>query len=362
MNKVKTRYLVAFTRTALAAVMALAVVTAFANSEGDRILHEIDGLKKPELDRSQIKDEAYVKDYRAQVLAYRKSKYELISELFENDPSNPKTAELLTEKWVSPIPAEGEDQKAAIKRDIAEIDAVLAQSPSEPIREAADYSIVILDQRLYKDPVKAQQEVNFFVLKYPKAEKSPSLLYSLSFDMADADRITTFRRILTSYPDFKEAPMIRGALRAADAKGKPFALSFTDAVSGKAIDLASMKGKVVLVDFWATWCGPCVAEMPQVKAIYGQYHDKGLEIVGVSLDEPEIPGGGLTKLKDFVAKNQIPWPMYYQGNGWDSKFSSDWGIMSIPTAFLVDKQGNFQGSVDARDSDFNSKIEKLLSQ
>ena len=68
----------------------------------------------------------------------------------------------------------------------------------------------------------------------------------------------------------------------------------------------------MVVDFWATWCGPCVAEMPAMKKLYAEYKDKGVEFIGVSLDHKE---GGLGQLKAFVAKEGIPWPQYYQGDG-----------------------------------------------
>jgi thiol-disulfide isomerase/thioredoxin len=113
------------------------------------------------------------------------------------------------------------------------------------------------------------------------------------------------------------------------------------------------------VDFWATWCGPCVGEMPHVKDLYSQYHSKGLEIVGVSLDQP-LDKGGLTKLKAFVAKNDIPWAQYYQGNYWDSAFSTSWGINSIPCLFIVDKKGNLL-DVDGR-TDLDKKVADLLKE
>ena len=102
--------------------------------------------------------------------------------------------------------------------------------------------------------------------------------------------------------------------------------------------MAALKGKVVVVDFWATWCGPCVAEMPTMKKLYAEYHGQGVEFLGISLDQPKEQGG-LDALKKFVKEKEIPWPQYYQGKGWQSDFSSSWGINSIPSMFLVDQDG-----------------------
>jgi Thioredoxin-like len=78
--------------------------------------------------------------------------------------------------------------------------------------------------------------------------------------------------------------------------------------------------------------------MPKMKEIYAKYHDKGVEFIGVSLDQPK-EAGGLDKLKKFVTDNEIAWPQYYQGKGWDSEFSKSWGINSIPCMFVVDQDG-----------------------
>jgi thiol-disulfide isomerase/thioredoxin len=345
-------------KLAILAILAVCA-TSFANSKGDRLVAEIKDLKPPQFDQSKQQDQAYIKTFRSKYNQYLTQKNDLILQLYQTDPTNEKTADLMTERWMRfPMP-EGNDMTAAKDKDVKDIDKILAQNPPEAIKEAGEYCKVILDGEFGGDRELMKKESDAFIAKYPKSTQAPMLLYQESFQMKDDEKTATYKRILANYPNFKEAPMIKGALQQTEAVGKPFALKFTDAVGGKDIDISNLKGKVVLVDFWATWCGPCVAEMPAVKDMYSKYHAKGLEILGVSLDEKESDGG-LTKLKDFVAKNQIPWPMYYQGNGWDSTFSSSWGIMSIPSMFIVDKSGNFVGVADARDPNFTARIEKLL--
>jgi hypothetical protein len=93
--------------------------------------------------------------------------------------------------------------------------------------------------------------------------------------------------------------------------------------------------------------------MPKMKELYAKYHDHGVEFIGVSLDQPK-ERGGLDSLKKFVKENQIAWPQYYQGNFWQSEFSSSWKINSIPRVFVVDQEGKLY-SVDAR-----GKLETII--
>ncbi len=103
---------------------------------------------------------------------------------------------------------------------------------------------------------------------------------------------------------------------------------------GELISLSSYKGKVVLVDFWASWCGPCRAENPVVVAAYKQYHPKGLEIIGVSLDESD------SKWKEAIKKDGLTWTHLSDLKGWESEAAALYNIQSIPANVLVDADGN----------------------
>ena len=133
----------------------------------------------------------------------------------------------------------------------------------------------------------------------------------------------------------------------------PLALRFT-AVDETPVDLASMRGKVVLVDFWATWCGPCKAEVPKVVAAYKKLHEKGFEIVGISLDHDR------DSLLKYTAANGMTWPQYFDGKGWQNSISTGFGIHAVPAMWLVNKNG-YVVTTDGR-NDLEGQVEKLLAE
>lgn len=169
-------------------------------------------------------------------------------------------------------------------------------------------------------------------------------------DLSKARQVTE-RLVAKSSDEVKE--QAEGLLRKLNLVGKPFELQFTD-VNGKAVAMKDYAGKVVLIDFWATWCGPCRAALPELKETYAKYHPKGFEIIGISFDKDK---DALTK---FIADEKMTWPQYFDGLGWENKLGGKYGIQGIPTMWVVDKKGVLRDLNGERG--LAAKLEKLLAE
>ncbi len=129
----------------------------------------------------------------------------------------------------------------------------------------------------------------------------------------------------------------------------------TDFRTGKTIDLESFRGKVVLIHFWATWCGPCRAELPNIKANYEKYRRRGFEIISISLDKD------LEKCREHIEKEKLDWYHIADGKLWDARLAKRYGIESIPRAILIGRDGKVI-SENARGAALAQAIEEGLKQ
>jgi thiol-disulfide isomerase/thioredoxin len=106
-----------------------------------------------------------------------------------------------------------------------------------------------------------------------------------------------------------------------------------ETMDGKPVHFpADYKGKIVLLDFWATWCGPCMGEVPGLAAAYQKFHDRGFDVLGISLDQPD----SADKVISVTKQNNMVWPEIYDGKYWQAAIAVQYGIQSIPHPILVD--------------------------
>jgi thiol-disulfide isomerase/thioredoxin len=169
---------------------------------------------------------------------------------------------------------------------------------------------------------------------------------------------TTLGTLLTASNDAKiagSAASMLGAARRLELVGKPFTLQGAT-VANKPVDWKKYRGKVVLIDFFATWCGPCREEVPGIVNCYKTYHKRGFEVIAISLDRDR------KAIEDYVDKERLPWTILLDRNearGTDKSMATYYGIFTIPQMILVGKDGKVV-ALDARGDRLRKKLEELL--
>jgi thiol-disulfide isomerase/thioredoxin len=123
---------------------------------------------------------------------------------------------------------------------------------------------------------------------------------------------------------------------------------------GQPLSLAAHRGRVTMIDFWATWCGPCREELPNVIATYNRHYQQGFDIIGVSLDEDKYALAAFTRARGIV------WPQYFDGGGWNNKLAKKYNIDSIPMDYLLDRHGIIIGK-GLRGEDLEAAVAKAVT-
>jgi thiol-disulfide isomerase/thioredoxin len=215
---------------------------------------------------------------------------------------------------IAPIMAKikaGQQTEAVLAGDIAKFDALLAAHKDEKTDDVA--KILVMKATLYTQIIGDDEKglAAFQQLKsdFPESSFAKDPNFAAMMGTLETQRAFGVGKV---FPDFSEQDM-----------------------NGKPLSIANYKGKVVLIDFWATWCGPCLAELPNVVEAYKKYHERGFEIIGVSLDRADAR----EKLVEFTKNREMPWPQFYDGKYWENKLSTKYGIRSIPATFLLDGEG-----------------------
>lgn len=235
----------------------------------------------------------------------------------------------------------------------------IATAPDAPASAKADARLGVLQLHLEAAEGKIspalETEINAFQKDFPDDPHNGALqlMRVKQLEKSDPAKADALLAELAKSSNEEVANAAKGQIQQREVTKKPLDIKFT-AVDGKEVDASKLRGKVVLVDFWATWCGPCMAEVPNVVATYKKLHDKGFEIVGISLDQSKDNLLSVTKEKG------ITWPQYFDGKGWQNQISTGYGIDSIPRMWLVNKKGMVVNT-EAREN-LEGEIEKLLAE
>ncbi len=212
---------------------------------------------------------------------------------------------------------DGRTTEADQADNLREFDILLAKHKGETNDDVA--RIALMKAKLYLE-----------VFKH--TEKATNLLKQLQLDFPDSTSGKSVGAMLALIKAKEEAKKMQAALTV----GSPFPAFDVKDLDGKPLSIANYKNKIVMIDFWATWCLPCRGEIPNIVKTYQKYHDKGFEIIGISLDKD----GDKNKLIDFTKENNMPWRQYFDGKGWQNEMAVKYGIQSVPIAFLLDGKGN----------------------
>jgi thiol-disulfide isomerase/thioredoxin len=254
---------------------------------------------------------------------------------------------------------EGHADDARLAGELLELGGETDAPPA--VRGHARYEVLVLSLHRYEKgdtsvtTAAILAQLGQFVADFPTYPSLDALKYKVAetLDRADPNAAAMLLKELAASGQGQIADLARKDLATSQKLRSPLDLRFT-AVDGSQVDLSALRGKVVLLDFWATWCGPCRAELPNVLAAYRRLHDRGFEIVGISLDQDK------SSLLYFTAANGMTWPQYFDGKGWQNSISSGFGIQSIPAMWLINKKG-YVVTTNGQ-ADLEGQIEKLLAE
>jgi thiol-disulfide isomerase/thioredoxin len=224
---------------------------------------------------------------------------------------------------------EGKKTEADLSDELKEFDQLLAEHKGEKTDEVAQ--ILLMKAKLYSqvlhDEKKTAELTEQLKTEFPDSEPVKMLKEEEAAKKTQAGLVDGAK-----FPDFNEKD-----------------------VAGKPLSIANYKGKVVLLDFWATWCGPCRAELPNVLKTYEKHHPKGFEIIGVSLDQDK------EKLMTFAKDKEMTWQQFFDGKGWGNKLAVKYGIQSIPATFLLDGEGKILGK-NLRGEELEQAVAKAVAK
>lgn len=292
-----------------------------------------------------------------------KALHDAAAQFVKQFPNNPHTAQAKVWKIETTDFPNSSEQRIALLRQNEQDARLIINDTALPPDLRFQVEHTILNQWLDNPDLitTREQAIDIEEQIADLLRENPGEPNAVSLQLARADLILRFDheeglallQELIKAPDQNVADAAKARLLKAQIIGKPLDLQFT-AVDGTSLDLRTLRGKVVLVDFWASWCPDCLREMPVVRQTYQKYKDKGFTVIGISLDQDE------QALSNFVAKKLIPWPQYFDGKGWGNDLATKYGVRAIPEMWLINQQGAVV-STDVSAPQLDQKVEQLMS-
>ncbi len=205
---------------------------------------------------------------------------------------------------------------------------------------------------------KWMSELEAFLAKHPTSDEAPDVLLQLASASefnADEDKAREhYARLVKDYATSEASKKAAGALKRMDLVGKVF-VAKGSGLAGETIDSVQARGKTLLVVFWATWASPVRADLPELIKVYQKYHPRGLEVIGVNLDNDRA------EVDRFLKESKIPWAQIFEGGGMESRLATEFGIFSLPTMFLVDGEGKVVTTAPRTAAELDRQLEKTLA-
>ncbi|WP_339889420.1 TlpA disulfide reductase family protein [uncultured Flavobacterium sp.] len=230
-------------------------------------------------------------------------------------------------------------------------------SDAQQTQDTATVSVLMKEYNKFQDDMNVQSKA--FITKNPDAFISALLLenFLMRSYLTPEEVKGYYEKLDKSIVDTKSGKNIKKMIDALTSVNIGSVAPDFSAPSpdGKMISLKESMGKVTLIDFWASWCGPCRQENPNVVAMYNELHEKGLNIIGVSLDKE----GESQKWKDAIAKDGLTWNHISNLKHWKEPIAEQYNVKSIPATFLLDASGKIVAK-DLRGEELKAKVKELL--
>lgn len=218
----------------------------------------------------------------------------------------------------------------------------------------------LLTQQVVKaasNPDARKKKIRAYIKKYAKTTAAPSaytFATRIAMDTAQHGLTDTLAdEMEKKFPNDRGVQnFLKNTLGRSKFTNKPFIATMTKLDGSKLVLPKDLKGKVVVIDFWATWCGPCRATIPHLKKVYDKYKSRGVEVVGISLDNNR------RDLDSYIKEMDMTWIITYSGKGWKDPTTRKYGISGIPSLWVLGKDGKVY-STNAR-GDLEGTIERAL--